>query len=964
MAERRRGKKRSKKKRYVLRFFGAFIKWMFVLCLICGIAGAGVGAVVVHRIIKDAPEIDMNSLVPQGYATTVYDSAGNAVEVLVMEGSNRESATFEELPENLIDAFVAYEDSRFWKHKGIDIRSILRAVKGVLTHDSSAGGGSTITQQLIKNNVFNGGMEKTFSDRLQRKIQEQYLALQVEKAITKEQIITNYLNTINLGNNTLGVKVAARRYFNKEVSDLTLSECAVLAGISQNPSKFNPISGQAENARKQKVILKYMEEQKLITEAEKEAALQDDVYSRIQSVDVASKETATPYSYFTDELIDQVKTVLMTNLGYTENQAYNLLYGGGLSIYSTQDPAIQAIVDEEINNPDNYTKALYAAEYRLSVTHADGTTEHFSQEHIKKWHKEVLNDTDFESLYGSEEDLTADIEAYKAYQLKEGDTILGEKLNKTLQPQASFVIMDQKTGQVKAISGGRGAKTASLTLNRATNTLRQPGSTFKIVTSFAPAVDTGKATLGTVYYDTPFTVGKKTFSNWYGKQGFLGYSNIRDGIIYSMNIVAVRCLMETVTPPVGTDYASRFGITSLRGTDENAALALGGLTDGVSNLELTGAYATIANEGKYNKPVLFTRILDHDGKLIYESQPENSRVIKDSTAFLITDAMTGVMKASRIFARPGVQVSSTGTRAAIPGMSAAGKSGTTTSNRDLWFVGYTPYYTAGIWSGYDSNQVITGGTSYHKDIWQKIMARVHEGMPDPGFPVPDSVVTAQICRKSGKLAVEGVCSADPRGSTVYTEYFAKGAVPVESCDKHVRASICTESGLQATPYCPSSASGIFMVIPDEEGVTDDSIFAAPGYCNIHDGTATAVDEPDLSDGDTDIPSTLGPGESPGPGSSNWPGTGQISRPGGGSQTTKPAGGNQTTKPAGGNQTSKPGGGTQTGRPGADDGGTQTGRPGGNDPVQTTRPGGALEVPSLPQTSGQGPEISPVEGPGY
>ncbi len=832
----------SKTRKYSAKVFLAFFKSLFVLFLFCCILAGSIGFGMVKGIIDNAPEVDIATIVPNEYATTVYDSAGNVTETLVTAGSNREEASYEELPKNLVNAFVAYEDSRFWHHNGIDPRSIMRAVRGVLTGDSSAGGGSTITQQLIKNSVFGGGMEKSFGERLERKLQEWFLAVKLDGIMSKEQIIANYLNTINLGNNSLGVKVAARRYFNKEISDLTLSECAVLAGITQNPTKFNPITGQKANSDKQKVILQYMHDQGYISNEEEDEALADDVYSRIQNVDIITKETSTPYSYFTDELVEQVKEAMKEQLGYTDTQAHNMLYSGGLSIYTTQDPDIQAIVDDEVGNPSNYTAAKFSIEYRLSVTHRDGTTVHYSEESIKRYHKDI-GDSGYDGLYHSEEDIQNDINGYKASIIKEGDTILGERVQKTLQPQASFVIMDQNTGQVKAISGGRGEKTASLTLNRATNTLRQPGSTFKILTAFAPAIDTGSATLGTVYYDSVYTIGNKTFSNWY-KSGYQGYSSIRDGIIYSMNIVAVRCLMETVTPQLGVEYARNFGINSLKDTDFNPALALGGITDGVSNLELTGAYATIANGGVYTKPTFFTRILDHDGKILIDVTPETHRVLKDSTAFLLTDAMAGSMESSRKFSQGNSGPGSTSTAANIPGMSNAGKSGTTTGNNDIWFVGYTPYYTAGIWAGYDSNQKLTsqnGGTSFHKVLWRKIMTRVHEGMSDPGFSVPDSIETANICRKSGKLAVSGICNHDPRGNAIYTEYFARGSVPTDVCNIHVRATVCSESHRLPTPYCPERTTAIFLVLPPgEEGTTDDSAFAMPGYCTIHSANSVII----------------------------------------------------------------------------------------------------------------------------
>lgn len=846
------------KKKFFLGIFKTFFLFTFAFCII----GVSVGIGMFKGIIDNTPDINIDSIVPQGFATTVYNSKGELTDTLVTAGSNRDPATFEELPQDLIDAFVAIEDARFWSHNGIDFRSIMRAVKGVLTGDSSAGGGSTLTQQLIKNNVFGGGREASFGESLERKFQEQFLAVNLTNSMDRKLIITNYLNTINLGNNALGVKVAARRYFDKEVSELTLSECAVIAGITQNPSRLNPISGREDNEAKRKIILQYMFEQGFITKDEQEEALADDVYSRIQNVDSVTKETATPYSYFTDELTAQVKETLMEKLGYTDTQAHNLLYSGGLQIHTTQDPDIQAIVDEEVNNPENYTVVRYSIEYRLSVTHQDDTTTHFSQENIKAWHKQVLGDTRYSGLYNSEDEAKADVEAYKLYLLQETDKVIGESLTITLQPQVSFVIMDQATGQVKAINGGRGEKTASLTLNRATNTKRQPGSTFKVITAFAPALDTCGATLGSVYYDTPFTVGQKTFRNWYSEK-FQGYSSIRDGIIYSMNIIAVRTMMETVTPQLGVEYAKNFGITTLTSNDLNASTALGGVTNGVTNLELTAAFASIANGGTYTKPVFFTKILDHNGKVLIDNEPETHRVLKDSTAYLLTDALEDSMESKRSFATSGATIGSTSTRANIQNMSNAGKSGTTSNNVDIWFVGYTPYYTAGVWAGCDDNQrlldsasgVNNGGTSFHKDIWRKIMTRLHEGKPDPGFSVPDSVETASICRKSGKLAVSGVCSNDPRGNAVYTEYFARGTVPTEVCNNHVSATVCSESGLLPTEFCPVRASRVFMSIPPGEvGGTDDSRYGLPGsHCPIHSQSATILDPPFTED-----PGLIGP----------------------------------------------------------------------------------------------------------
>ena len=538
------------------------MKLVLVLFTVGIILSVSLGYGIFKGIIDAAPEIDVASIEPSGYATMVYDSKGNLTETLVKSGSNRLEATYEELPQCLIDAFVAIEDSRFWSHHGVDLRSMIRAAVGILTNNP-AGGGSTLTQQLIKTNIFAGGNEDSFGEKLERKLQEQYLALQLEKIMDKEIILKNYLNTINLGNNTLGVKSAAKRYFGKDVSELTLSEATVIAGITQNPTKYNPLSekGQRNNEEKRRVILQYMYEQGKISKEDQEEALADDVYSRIQNVDLVTQESQNPYSYFTDELTEQVMTALQEKLGYTESQASNLLYAGGLSIYTTQDPDLQAIVDEEVNNPDNYDVVYYSVDYRLSIQHEDETVTNYSDETMKTYYRTDLGQTSYDGLFKTKEEADAAIAAYKSAMTKEGDTVLGEVVYYILQPQISFVLMDQHTGYVKAVNGGRGTKEISLSLNRATNTLRQPGSTFKVLTAFAPALDTCGATLSTVYYDAPYTVGQKTFRNWYAKKGYMGYSTIRDGIVYSMNIVAVRCMMETVTPQLGVESVSYTHLT-------------------------------------------------------------------------------------------------------------------------------------------------------------------------------------------------------------------------------------------------------------------------------------------------------------------------------------------------------------------------------------------------------------------
>ena len=824
---------------------------ILVLCL-C-LLGAAMGFGMFRGILDSAPDIDTIHIGPTAYASKVLDTDGNITATLVTAGSNRERVSYEQLPKDLINAFVAIEDERFWQHNGIDLKSILRAVRGVVSDDDSAGGGSTITQQLIKNNVFGGGLHEGKFQRYVRKFQEQYLALEIEnqpglsKEEIKKSILTEYLNTINLGSNTLGVKVAARRYFNKEVSDLTLSECTVIASITKNPSGLNPITHPERNAERRAQVLKNMLEQGYIDEARYTEALADDVYARIQDVNVQKEAENEPYSYFVDELTAQVIQELQDRLGYTKDTATDLLYSGGLTIYSTQDPSLQTIVDEEVNNPDNYDTAKHSVTWRYTLKHDDGSIVNYSEKDLIRWMKEVKG-ISFNGLFSSEDSAKSYVEQYKAELVRDTDKELGEQFFTTLEPQVSFVLMDPHTGQVKAISGGRGEKRYSLSLNRATGTLRQPGSTFKLITSFAPAIDLYGATLATPFYDTAYTIGNKTFKNWYSS-GFLGYQTIRDGIIYSLNIIAVRCLMEQLNPHEGRLYAENLGITSLLDSDENPALALGGITNGVTNLELTQAFATIANGGQFNKAKFFTKILDQEGNVLIDTTEDQPRqAMKATTAFLLTDAMKQSMLPNRAYAAS-VNVNSTSTRAHFDGMSLAGKSGTTTKDVDIWFVGYSPYYVGGIWGGCDENQPLidkasgeyNGGAGFHKDIWRKIMSRVHEGLPDIGFTKPDGIVEAQVCRKSGKLPTSG-CYADYRGSSVITEYFAEGTVPTTNCDRHT--------------------SWGSIIIPEDEkdlAYTDDGGFVFPEPTEAE--TEESSDDTLISEGPPDGAATGGPGGS-------------------------------------------------------------------------------------------------------
>lgn len=818
------------------KFTVIFCKSLLVCFLAALVIGGCAGIGILKGIIDAAPDIDDIDPTPTGYLSVVLDDQGNEIATLVASGSNRVYVTLDEIPVDMQHAFVAIEDERFYEHNGIDIKGIIRAGFTGITTGHFSQGASTITQQLLKNNVFDGWTDESWSEKVERKIQEQYLAIQLTKVKSKDWVLENYLNSINLGQNTLGVQAAARRYFGKDVSELTLSESAVIAGITKNPSAYNPVSHPEKNADRRKLVLKNMKEQGYITDKEYEEALADDVYSRIQQVNVEYAET-DPNSYFVDALIDQVVQDLVEKKGYTDTQAYKAIYNGGLTIESTQNMAMQQICDEEANNPENYAGDVeYSFSYRLTINKADGTTENYSEQTMLSYYQN--SNSDYDINFSSQEEAQAAIDAYKAELMSEGDTIPegGESVIFTLQPQAAMTVIDQSTGEVKAIVGGRGDKTGSRTLNRATDTTRQPGSTFKVLAAYAPALDTAGMTLATVQDDAPFTYSNGTsLRNYDGT--YRGFTTIRYAITKSINVVTVKTLTD-ISPQVGYDYLKNFGFTTLDQKDIVQSLALGGITNGVTNLELTAAYATIADGGTYTRPRFYTRILDHDGNVLIDNTPETHTVLKETTAFLLTDAMKDVVTAG------------TGGRANFSGMAIAGKTGTTTKNRDALFAGYTPYYTCVVWCGYDDNspQNKSGQTNTPKILWKNVMSRIHEGLEYKDFTQPDGIVTATVCKKSGKLAVEGLCDCDPRGSMVETEYFAAGTEPTEVCDHHISATICTISGMLANEFCPAENRQTSVYIIGGSPDTEDGPYLltdTQNQCTIHNAASVIPQIPSI-----------------------------------------------------------------------------------------------------------------------
>lgn len=842
---------RKKELNSISRRFGstlksASIKFAIFAVVFIGIVGCAMVFGMAAGILANTPDIATINVTPTKFATKIYDNQGNEIETLISEGSNRVYVPLDQIPEDLQHAFIAIEDERFYTHNGIDLRGIGRAAYVAISSGDLSQGASTITQQLIKNTVFEAYNESTL-EKIQRKLQEQYLAIRLDTEMGKDAILENYLNIINLGNGNLGVQAAANNYFNKDVSELTLSECAVIAAITKNPNRLNPVRHPEYNRERQLEVLEHMRDQGYITPAEYEEAVNDPVYDRIEDIHIETGGNSV-YSYYTDALIEVLIEDLTTQLGYTENQATNLIYSGGLSVYSSQDTKMQKIAETVLNDPDNWPEETpFVISLDLSVKGPDGKSKYLTHQNMLKYFQTEGEIPTFDLLFTDKEKADEYIELYKEYWTSQGYEVTYESVYYVIQPQISFTLMDQFTGEVKVIVGGRGPKETSRSMNRATNTYRSPGSTIKPLVSYGPALDSGGLTLATVFDDCAYYYqnGGKLVQNWNSK--YRGIMTMREALYRSQNIPAVKCLNE-ITPELGFSYLQKFGLRTLV-SPENAingfhdvieSLTLGGMTKGVYNIDMCAAYAAYANTGVYTKPVYYTKVYDHNGNLLLDNTtPETHRVVKESTAWLMTSAMQDVV------------IRGTGTDCKIPNQPVAGKTGTSNSDGDLWFCGFTPYYTAAIWMGYDdsADRAINTKIYNHKTLWSKIMAQIHEGLPTGAFAAqPSNIQSVQVCAQSGKLPVPGLCDADPRGSQIITEYFETGTQPTTSCTAHSIQPICVETNKLSIGTCPAEYRLVVIrppndtIVPDEEKnkeyAVDDAAYTIPyemerAVCPVH-----------------------------------------------------------------------------------------------------------------------------------
>ena len=637
-------------------------------------------------------------------------------------GANRTWVKYEDIPKNLIHACIAIEDKRFEDHQGVDWVTTLKACVKMFLGRGEAGG-STITQQLVKN--ITGRDEVT----VRRKLVEIFSALELEKKYTKKQIMELYLNVIALGENCEGVESASQVYFGKSVSELDLAECAALIGITNNPSIYDPYINADKNKERQVIILDQMLEQKYITQEQHDTAVAEELVLHNASGEASGDEDY--YSYFEDQVINDVVRDLSEKTGYDQTIVRKMLMTGGYKIYSTLNPDVQAAVEEVYQNLDN-----------------------------------IPNTASSQQL------------------------------------QSGIVIIDNKTGDVVAVAGGVGEKQGSLILNRATQSYLSPGSTIKPVSVYAPALELGLITPATVMDDTPYSFTDARHWPKNSDSIYRGLMNINEAVGLSINTIPVK-LVAQMTPEYSFEFAKeKMGLSTLVSSYVNAAgdtfsdvdlapLAMGGLTRGVTVKAMAQAYATFANEGVYREARTYTKVVDSDGKVVLDNTQQSHVAMKDMTAWYITYMLENTVE------------SGTGTAAQIANMTVAGKTGTTTSDFDRWFAGYTPYYTGVVWCGYDDpEEVVLTDSSTNPAIvlWQKVMEQVHDGLPNKEFNKPTNVVECTVCRDSGLLMTDA-CREDPRGSRAVTVELSLYDVPTQNCDVHKEVEICGASGHVVNEYC-------------------------------------------------------------------------------------------------------------------------------------------------------------------
>lgn len=724
--------------RIAARITGLFFKTLGTLLLILittGIIFTCIFAIYVKTSLTTELDINLDDFFLDQTSTIYYvDKDGQLVELESLYKSVKGKWTrYEEIPDYLKYATVAIEDKRFFKHKGVDWYRTAGAFVNMFLKMKDTFGGSTLTQQLIKN------VTQYDDVTVKRKLLEIFRALEFEKNYSKEEILLWYLNTCALGENCRGVGAAANEYFGKEVSELTLAECASLIGITNNPSIYNPYINKEMNKERQELILREMLELGYIDQTEYENAVRQElVFKSSEETEDTSQEA---YSWYVDALIEDVIGDLMKAKNISYDMAEMLLHTAGYTIIAAIDPEIQAMVD---------------------------------------------------SIYTNRDELPS-----------------GYIQSATQELQSAIVVMDPYTGDIVAMSGGIGEKKGSRILNRATMTLRPPGSTIKPIASYGPALDLGYIMPYTTFYDGADV--KLNGTEWYpnndnGKNE--GLVTIRYAIQRSINTVAAQ-VIDMLKPEVSYYFLkNKVGVSSLVDNKDGfsdidyAPLALGQLTNGITVRELTEAYSIFPNNGIFTEGRTYIKILDSEGNVVIDNQTKSNVAISDVTAYYMNDMLQNVV------------TNGTGSPARLSNMPVAGKTGGSDKWRDRWFVGYTPYYVAAVWCGYDSPETM-GSSNPSTVLWKKVMSQVHENLEYKEFSRPENMKRVTVCIDTGLLATDA-CAADVRGNHTMSLYMEATKIPNRSCTAHVWQEVCSESYGLLTDTCPhSSAIKVGMIDPSK-----------------------------------------------------------------------------------------------------------------------------------------------------
>ena len=690
-------KKKSKAKRV-----GFVILTLFLIGLTTAAMCIGAFVLYLNIVILPEADLDISSLSMKFNSVIYYEDDNGQQQVLQKLASqeNREWVDMEQIPENLANAFVAIEDQRFYEHKGVDWKRTFGAALNWVLPIGSGYGGSTITQQLVKN------MTDDDDYSVKRKITEIMRALTLEKKINdKDTILELYMNIIYFGKNAYGVQTAAKTYFDKPVSELDLAECALIAGLTQNPAQYNPFKYPENAKERQQAVLFKMYEQGYITESEYNDAVAEEMVYREAS---SSSQSSGPYSYFTDMVITDVVNDLQEQLGYSESYARTLVTSGGLSIYATVDMDVQETLEDVYEDSSNFP----------SISE-DG-----------------------------------------------------------VRPESAMIVLDPTNGQIRGVVGGRGEKTDSLVLNRATQSKRSPGSSIKPISTYAPAIDQGLITPYSVVTDMPVFNNSGTAWPRNENRCYDGQTTIMQGVADSTNTVAVQVL-KMLTPQSAYNFLTeKLGFTTLENADiDYAPMALGGLTDGATVREMAQAYTALANYGNYSEAISYTKVVDANGETILSNEDNTPTQVfehPESTPYYINDLLTNAVE------------NGTGKLAKINGIDVAGKTGTTTDNKDRWFAGYTPYYVGVTWFGYDERYGLPSlSPNPAVAVWSEVMDRLHEDKEDKSFqePAEGDFVEAEYCLDSGLEPVRA-CRGDVRGSRIETGWFYKDDVPEDTCNLH------------------------------------------------------------------------------------------------------------------------------------------------------------------------------------